>query len=92
MLATSNIAFVDRIADPNQRNVAQATLGARDMATNKLTGLYLRVAQGGTRSWVYRYMLDHKPHWMGLGPYPLFSLADARAKALDARRLRYDGN
>jgi hypothetical protein len=35
-------------------------------------------------------MLDGKRCWMGLGPYPLFGLADARAKALDARRLRHE--
>src|SRR5262249_19513377 len=50
----------------------------------KLTGLF-------TKNWVYRYMLNRTPRWMGLGPYPLFSLADARAKALDARRLRHEG-
>ena len=54
-------------------------------------GLYLRVSPGGTKNWVFRYMLDRKPHWMGLGPYPLFGLVEARAKAVDARRLRYEG-
>ena len=54
-------------------------------------GLYLRVTSEGARNWVLRYMLDRKPHWMGLGPLALYSLADARAKALDARRKRHDG-
>ena len=54
-------------------------------------GLYLRVSPMGAKSWIYRYMLDQKPHWMGLGPYPLFSLVEARAKAVDARKLRYEG-
>jgi hypothetical protein len=53
-------------------------------------GLYLRISPMGAKSWVYRYMLDRKPHWMGLGPYPLFGLAEAPAKAVDARRLRYE--
>ena len=54
-------------------------------------GLYLRVTSEGARNWVLRYMLDRRPRWMGLGPLALYSLADARAKALDARRKRHDG-
>jgi len=54
-------------------------------------GLCLRVTPQGARSWVLRYMLDRKPHWMGLGPLGLYGLADARARALDARKKRHDG-
>jgi len=54
-------------------------------------GLYLSVAKGGTKHWVYRFMLNGRPRWMGLGPVALFGLQEARGKALDARRLRYAG-
>jgi integrase len=54
-------------------------------------GLYLRVTNSGTKNWVLRYMLHHKPRWMGLGPFPLYSLAEARARVLDARRKRHEG-
>jgi integrase len=54
-------------------------------------GLYLRVTEDKTKNWVLRYMLNGRPRWMGLGPLKLFGLKEARAKALDARRLRYDG-
>jgi integrase len=54
-------------------------------------GLYLQISGAGTKSWLFRYMLAGKRHWMGLGPYPLVGLADARAKALDARRQRHEG-
>jgi integrase len=54
-------------------------------------GLYLRVTPEGTKNWVLRYMLDRKPHWMGLGPLALYGLAEAREKALDARRKRHEG-
>ena len=54
-------------------------------------GLYLRVTAEGARNWVLRYMLDRRPRWMGLGPLALYGLADARAKALDARRKRHEG-
>ena len=54
-------------------------------------GLYLRVTKAGTKNWVLRYMLAGKAHWMGLGPQSLISLQEARAKAIDARRLRHEG-
>jgi len=54
-------------------------------------GLYLRVTREGTKNWVLRYMLDLKPHWMGLGPIALYGLQEARARALGARRQRHDG-
>jgi integrase len=54
-------------------------------------GLYLRVTREGARNWVLRFMLDRKPRWMGLGPLALYGLAEARARALDARRQRYEG-
>src|SRR5579862_4105178 len=54
-------------------------------------GLYLRVTREGARNWVLRYMLDRRPRWMGLGPLALYSLQNARARALDARRKRHEG-
>jgi integrase len=54
------------------------------------SGLYLQVKNGGV-SWVLRFMLNCKARWMGLGPLALYGLAEARAKALDARRLRHEG-
>jgi integrase len=53
-------------------------------------GLYLQVSEGGA-SWIYRYMLKGVAREMGLGPLMLFGLKEARLKALDARRLRYEG-
>lgn len=49
-------------------------------------GLYLNVTIGGSKSWLYRYMLAGKAHWMGLGPYPDVSLAEAREKAAESRK------
>jgi hypothetical protein len=40
-------------------------------------GLYLQVKNGG-KSWVFRYMLNGKSRYMGLGPYPGVTLAEAR--------------
>lgn len=54
-------------------------------------GLYLQVAPGGGRSWVFRFQRLGRARWMGLGSVELVSLQDAREKALDARKLLLDG-
>ena len=53
--------------------------------------LYLQITPGGTKSWLFRYTRDGVAHGMGLGPYDLVSLAEARAKALAARRQLLEG-
>jgi integrase len=55
-------------------------------------GLYLRVAPPGASSWVLRYMIDGRARTMGLGPYPEVDLKEARQKALEARKLKVEGN
>lgn len=52
-------------------------------------GLYLQVTSGGA-SWVLRYQLAGRARYMGLGPVALYGLGDARARALDAKRLRHE--
>lgn len=53
-------------------------------------GLYLQVTGAG-RSWILRYQLDGRRREMGLGAVALFSLAQARQRALEARRQLADG-
>ncbi len=53
-------------------------------------GLYLQVKNGG-RSWVFRYMLSGKSRYMGLGPYPGVTLAEARREAGACRKLLLGG-
>lgn len=50
-------------------------------------GLYLQVSLSGSKSWVFRYMLAGRAREMGLGSLLGVSLADARAKAADCRKL-----
>jgi integrase len=55
-------------------------------------GLYLQVTSRGARSWVYRYRAGPSTlRDLGLGPLRLVPLAVARAKAIDAARLRLEG-
>jgi integrase len=54
-------------------------------------GLQLAVAPTGAKKWVLRFMTAGKAREMGLGSYPEVSLAEARDKALEARRLARRG-
>ena len=53
--------------------------------------LYLRVAPGGSRSWIQRLVIQGKRSDIGLGAFPLVSLAEAREAAFDNRRLARRG-
>lgn len=54
-------------------------------------GLYLQVTASGARTWVYRFMLHGRAREMGLGPLHIVSLAEAREKARECRKLRHEG-
>ncbi len=49
--------------------------------------LYLNVAPGGSKSWVQRLTVHGRRCDIGLGGFPLISLAEARAAAFQNRRL-----
>jgi len=53
--------------------------------------LYLQISPTGTKSWVFRFMLNKIRREMGLGPLHTVSLADARTKATANRNLVLDG-
>jgi integrase len=53
-------------------------------------GLYLQVAEGGTKAWLFRYMRNGRAHQMGLGALHTVSLAEARVRAREARQLILD--
>ena len=57
---------------------------------DRTPGLYLQVTEGG-RSWVYRYRLNRRERYMGLGPANVVTLAEARMKATAARKLQIEG-
>lgn len=59
-------------------------------AVGGVSGLYLHVV-GGSRSWVFRYLFMRQRRRMGLGSYPLVSLAEAREAARAALKLRNSG-
>jgi hypothetical protein len=54
-------------------------------------GLYLQVGASGAKSWVYRFTLHGRAREMGLGSVQSATLAQARRRAEDCRRLRDGG-
>lgn len=53
--------------------------------------LWLQVSKWGTKSWLFRYNRHGKDRWHGLGSIDTLSLAEARERARDCRRLLLDG-
>jgi integrase len=54
-------------------------------------GLYLNVAAGKSKSWVFLWMKNGKRREMGLGSYPTISLVAARQRAEECRRQVAEG-
>lgn len=52
---------------------------------------YLYVSAAGGKLWHMNYMFDGKQRTLSIGPYPLISLADARAQRDEAKRKPLDG-
>ncbi|RWM06069.1 MAG: DUF4102 domain-containing protein [Mesorhizobium sp.] len=50
-------------------------------------GLYLEIKPSGSRAWLFMWKVSGKRTAMGLGAYPAVSLAGARDKATDYRRI-----
>ena len=50
-------------------------------------GLHLQVSESGSKSWLFRFVLSGKERQMGLGPFHTVGLADARAAAVECRKL-----
>ena len=50
-------------------------------------GLQLVITAPERGKWVYRYSIAYRAREMGLGDYPTVTLTEARARALEARRL-----
>lgn len=54
-------------------------------------GLFLHVSPKNHKSWRFKYRLDGKEQLLTLGTYPEVSLAEAREKRNDARKLLREG-
>jgi integrase len=54
-------------------------------------GLYLQVAKGGSKRWLFRYKRHGRSRWHGLGSLRDVSLEEAREKATEARKVQRNG-
>src|ERR1700752_5415252 len=65
--------------------------GARDYKRSDGGGLFMLVTTSGSKLWRFSYRFDTKQKLLALGQYPLTSLADARIKRDDAKKLLAEG-
>jgi integrase len=54
-------------------------------------GLYLQVTSPTAKSWVFRYAVDGRERYCGLGPVNAISIDRARDEARTCREMRFDG-
>lgn len=54
-------------------------------------GLYLQVSKTESKSWLYRFQLNGKRRWAGVGSYPEIGLKDARIRAAEMRMMVVNG-
>src|SRR5262245_31921226 len=73
---------------PSAKDVAKLTKRGRHAVGHNV---YLQVSEWGTRSWIFRYRVGDTARHMGLGPYDLLTLAEARERGYQARRKLLDG-
>jgi integrase len=73
--------------DSNRLSAARVSSERRPGLYSDGGNLWLRVAPGGSKSWVFRYTRDGRRRHMGLGPIHTWSLAEARERARECRQL-----
>lgn len=76
---------------PTNRLTARAVQTARAGYHADGAGLYLLVTGEGTASWVFRFRREGRLREMGLGSAAVFTLAEARERAREVRKLLADG-
>ena len=54
-------------------------------------GLYLRVDKSGSKFWIQRIVINEKRRELGLGSFPITTLAAARETALTNKRMVREG-
>ena len=63
----------------------------KDYKRSDSGGLFMLVTKTGSKLWRYAYSFDAKQKLLAIGQYPIISLADARIKRDDAKKLLADG-
>lgn len=76
---------MSRLVHARVKAAAHSGRGSAPEVIHDGGGLYLQLALGGGRSWLFRFAWRGRRHWMGLGPARDVSLAEARRLAAEAR-------
>lgn len=79
---------VNKLTDADCRN---AKPGDSDRKLFDGGSLYLFVSKAGAKTWRLSYRFEGKPKTMALGPYPLLTLAKAREKRDEVKRVLLSG-
>jgi integrase len=69
------------------KGVASLKPEAKQYYQRESEGFTVRVLPSGVKTWLYIYTISGKRRQMNLGEYPDVSLADARERAADARKV-----
>ncbi|CAI1005889.1 Putative prophage CPS-53 integrase [Serratia marcescens] len=75
----------------NDMQIRRAKPEAKTYTLGDGQGLSLLVEPNGSKSWRFRYRYAGKPKMISLGVYPTITLADARTRRDDARKLVAEG-
>jgi len=75
----------------NNRIIERAKPSPKDKYIADGDGLFLRVMPNGTKTFCFRFTLGAKRRLLSLGPVPILSLAEARERASEARKLVFAG-
>lgn len=75
----------------NDMQIRRAKPEAKAYTIGDGQGLSLLIEPNGSKSWRFRYRYAGKPKMISLGVYPTITLADARARRDDARKLVAEG-
>lgn len=74
-------SLIEQLTEAKIRAIADCGLHADGR------GLYLQIRPGGSRSWIFRFTLDRRTRYKGLGAFSEVSLVEARAMAAACRAL-----
>lgn len=75
----------------NDMQIRRAKPEAKAYTLGDGQGLSLLIEPNGSKSWRFRYRFAGKPKMISLGVYPTITLADARSRRDDARKLVAEG-
>src|SRR6056297_78362 len=84
------VAMPKKVKELSAMDIKRMTTPGRH-AVGYIPGLILVVKPSGSKSWILRTVIGEKRRSIGLGGYPEVSLADAREKAREAKKLIEQG-